>query len=94
MKHRGTIWLIHGFALLHAITTVACQMLDIQDSLLLTALTMALAVILCRWEKLTVDITVATLVLVNILGFLLGSLGCALRRFTGIRFPGAGADGF
>ncbi len=74
MKHRGTIWLIHGFALLHAITTVACQMLDIQDSLLLTALTMALAVILCRWEKLTVDITVATLVLVNILGFLLGSL--------------------
>jgi len=74
MKHRGTIWLIHGFALLHAFTTVACQMLDIQDSLLLTALTMALAVILCRWEKLTVDITVATLVLVNILGFLLGSL--------------------
>lgn len=25
-------------------------------------------------------------------GFLPGSLGCALRRFTGIRVPGAGAE--
>lgn len=75
MKRIGTSWLIHGFALLHMGVTLACTLAGIPDSLLLTALTMALAVLICMRENLTVEITVASLLLVNILGFLLGNFG-------------------
>ena len=74
MKKVSTTWYIHGFALLHAAATVLCSLAGVQDSLVLTALTMALAVIICRRENLTVELTVISLILVNILGFVLGSL--------------------
>ena len=74
MKTIRTHWFIHGFALLHAATTLVCTLAGIHDSLLLTALTMALAVIICLRENLTVEITIISLVLVNILGFTLGDL--------------------
>lgn len=74
MKSISSPWYIHGFALLHAAATVLCSLAGVQDSLVLTALTMALAVILCRKEKLTVELTLISLILVNILGFVLGSL--------------------
>ena len=45
-----------------------------KDSLLLTVLTMTMTILICYREKLTVEITVASIVLVNILGFLLGNL--------------------
>jgi len=74
MKKVSTTWLIHGFALLHALGTISCTLLDVRDSLLLTVLTMTMTVLICYREKLTVEITVASIVLVNILGFLLGNL--------------------
>ena len=74
MKKVSTNWLIHGFALLHALGTISCTLLDVRDSLLLTVLTMTMTVLICYREKLTVEITVASIVLVNILGFLLGNL--------------------
>ena len=75
MKRIGTPWLIHGFALLHMGVTLACTLAGIRDSLFLTALTMALAALICIRENLTVEITVASLLLVNILGFLMGNFG-------------------
>ncbi|MBO4634551.1 MAG: histidine kinase [Bacteroidales bacterium] len=78
MKRVGTSWIIHGFALLHAAVTVLCHWLNFPDSLLLTALTMTLTVIVCLRENLTVEITIASIVLVNIVGFLLGSLGAEI----------------
>ncbi len=78
MKRIGTPWLIHGFALLHMGVTLACTLAGIPDSLLLTALTMTLAILICMRENLTVEITVASLLLVNILGFLLGNFGASL----------------
>ena len=75
MKRIGTPWLIHGFAFLHMAVTLACTLTGVRDSLFLTALTMTLAVLICRREHLTVEITVASLLLVNILGFLLGNFG-------------------
>ena len=54
---------------------MVCTLLDIKDSLFLTALTMALATILCFRENLTVEITVTVLILVNIFGFVLGNVG-------------------
>ena len=74
MKKVSTPWIIHVFALLHAAGTMACTALGVRDSLLLTALTMTMTVIICYKENLTVEITIASTVLVNILGFLLGNV--------------------
>ena len=78
MKKIGISWIIHGFALLHLAATAACLAAGIPDSLILTALTMALAVIICLRENLTVEITIISVLLVNILGFVLGSIGADL----------------
>ena len=75
MKNIHTSWLIHGFAVLHAIATISCTLLGFKDSLLLTLLTMAMTILICYKENLTVEITISSIVLVNILGFLLGNLG-------------------
>ena len=74
MKNVSTSWIIHGFALLHAAANIICLTLGIGDSLILTLLTMAMTVLICYKENLTVEITVSSIVLVNILGFLLGNL--------------------
>lgn len=78
MHRKETSWIIHGFALLHVAVTAICTLAGIQDSLFLTALTMTLATILCFRENLTVEITVTALILVNIIGFVLGTLGAHL----------------
>ena len=78
MKKWNVHALIHGFALLHAATVAVCAWAGIPDTLLLTALTMLMAVVLCYLENLTVDITVMALILVNVLGFLLGNLGAEI----------------
>lgn len=75
MQTNGTGWIIHGFALLHVAVTVLCTSMGIKDALLLTALTMALAVIICFRENLSVEITVTVLILVNVFGFVLGNVG-------------------
>jgi len=78
MLRNPTGWIIHGFALLHVAVTAFCTLLAIPDSLLLTALTMALAVVICFRENLTVEITISAIILVNIVGFVLGSTGALL----------------
>ncbi|MBP5482926.1 MAG: histidine kinase [Bacteroidales bacterium] len=78
MPNKETSWIIHGFALLHVAVTAICTSAGIQDGLFLTALTMTLATILCFREDLTVEITVTALILVNIIGFVLGTLGAHL----------------
>ena len=78
MRIRPIDWIIHGFALLHAATTVLCTLSGMPDSMLLTLLTMALAVLICYRENLTVEITVMALILVNTLGFILGNIGAQI----------------
>ena len=43
MRIRPIDWIIHGFALMHAATTILCTLSGMPDSMLLTLLTMALA---------------------------------------------------
>lgn len=74
MKKVSTTWIIHGFALLHALATITCTLLGVKDSLLLTVLTMTMTTLICYKENLTVEITISAIVLVNILGFLLGNV--------------------
>lgn len=75
MRIKTDHWIIHGFALLHAVVAMLCVAIEMRDSLLLTALTMTLTGILCFRAKLTVEITVTSLILVNIIGFVLGNAG-------------------
>ena len=77
----GTRWIIHGFAALHVVAVVVCAWLGWPDSLLLTALTMALTVTVCYRRNLTVEFTAICVLLVNILGYILGHLGADMFNF-------------
>lgn len=70
MKINNT--LIHGFAVLHALTTVVCYAVGIDDALFLTVWTMAMTVLLCADKRLSVEFTGVLVLLVNIVGFVLG----------------------
>ena len=71
-------WIIHIFALLHAVTALSCRFAGIADELLLTILTMALALIICMQKGLKIEFTAAIVIITNILGFLLGTFGARL----------------
>lgn len=74
MKNLSTTWIIHIFAFLHAAATILFTLAGARDSMMLTLLTMSMTLLLCYEENLTVEITISSIVLVNILGFLLGNL--------------------
>lgn len=78
MKSIKLGWIIHIFALLHAVTALSCRFAGIADELLLTILTMALAVIICMQKGLRIEFTAAIVIITNILGFLLGTFGARL----------------
>ncbi len=75
MKSLGLSWIIHIFALLHAGVALGCRLAGIDDQLFLTILTMALALIICLKKGLKIEFTAIIIIVVNILGFLLGTFG-------------------
>ena len=81
MKRISTAWIIHGFALLHAAVVVLCLAVGIKDSLLLTALTMALTIIICIRRNFTAEFTSISIILVIIVGYVLGNLGARMLDF-------------
>ncbi len=77
-----TSWIIHIFAFLHAAVALGCRAAGFEDELLLTILTMTMALLVCLKRGLNVEFTAASIIVVNILGYLLGNLGAALfQRF-------------
>lgn len=75
-------WIIHVFALLHALVALGCRLSGVDDQLLLTMLTMAMSLIICLRMGLKSEFTAAIIIVVNILGFLLGTLGAyAMQSF-------------
>ena len=50
-------WIIHIFALLHAVTALCCQVYNVDDELLLTVLTMAMILIVCMKKNLSIECT-------------------------------------
>ena len=81
MKRMRTAYLIHGFAVLHAVVTVLCTLAGIPDSLILTLLTMLLTVLICLRRNLAVEFTAICVILVNIVGYVLGSLAAEVFDF-------------
>jgi len=72
MRFSKNTWVIHIFALLHAVVSLSCGLIGIADDLLLTLLTMMLVVIICLRLRLSVIFMALAVVLVNLVGFLLG----------------------
>lgn len=68
-----TQWIIHLFAALHVVTTVVCRSAGIDDELLLTLLTMTMIVIVCLRRSLSLELTAAMVILVNVIGYFLGT---------------------
>ena len=78
MTLRRTPLIIHGFAFLHALVSILCLAGGVSDTVLLTLLTITMTVLLGLRYSLTMEITALTVVLVNIAGFFLGTLGAWL----------------
>ena len=68
-------WTIHIFAILHAVTAVSCRLAGVDDELLLTVLTIAMVLIICFKNKLSIEFTAATVIIGNIIGYLMGNIG-------------------
>jgi len=64
--------LITIFALLHAASTLLCRSLGVDDSIVLTLLTMTLTVMICVRQSLTLEFTAISIILVNIIGYVAG----------------------
>ena len=73
MKKAGVI--IHIFALLHAFVAVGCRLAGVVDELLLTILTMTMTLLLCLIKGRSLEYTAASIIVVNIIGYLLGTAG-------------------
>lgn len=78
MKPVKLAWVIHIFALLHALVALGCRFAGVGDELLLTVLTMALALIICKKKGLSIEFTAAIVIVMNILGYFLGTFGADL----------------
>lgn len=75
MNNAKTHIIIHGFALLHLVICLICQLAGFPDTLILTLATMAMVFVLCLDECLSIEFSAITIVLANILGFILGNIG-------------------
>ncbi len=83
-----TPWIIHLFALLHAAVALICRLSGIEDELLLTILTMTMTLIICLKRELNIEFTAASIIVVNIIGYLMGNLGAQVFQ-TFINSPAA-----
>ena len=70
------MWIIHSFALLHAVVALSCRIAGIEDEL--TILTMAMALLVCFRKNLSIEFTASVIIIVNIIGYLLGTVGAEL----------------
>jgi len=81
LRNIGYPWIVHGFALIHALVSYGCRSAGLDDTLFLTFLTMAMTVIICVKQNLKVESAAVNIIFVNILGF---ALGIGAARFFGL----------
>lgn len=75
MKQFNISGIVHIFAILHAVVALACRLAGVDDELFLTVLTIAMSLIICMKQGIKTEFTIAIVFVVNILGYLIGSLG-------------------
>ena len=71
---------MHLFALLHALVVLVCQWVGVDDALTLTIFTMTMTVILCLKKGMPIDIIAVMVIVVNVVGFVVGTLGAGVIR--------------
>ena len=82
MKRVNIAAIIHIFALLHASVVIFCNYADLEDELMLTVLTMLMTLLICRKEKLNIELTAASVIIANIIGYVMGNIGAnVLEKF-------------
>ena len=72
-RTRASIWMVVVFTVLHALTCVACRSLGVEDTQVLTLLTLAMVFVLCYQGGFKIYFTLVALVLVNVLAYLIGN---------------------
>ena len=78
IKKVGANLIIHIFALLHAIVALWCRTTGVEDELLLTCLTMTMALLICIKKGFNIEFSAASIIIVNIIGYLLGNASATL----------------
>ena len=71
----SSTWIIHIFAFLHLSTALCCRLSGVDDELFLTMLTMAMTLIVCLKKNLSIEFTASMIIVGNIIGYLLGTMG-------------------
>ncbi len=83
MRSLKVFGIIHLFAVLHAAVALLCRLAVINDELVLTLLTIVMIVLICLKRGLNVEFTAASVIVVNVIGYLLGTGGAELiERFV------------
>ncbi len=82
MKALDTPKIIHLFAVIHVAICLVFRAAGLDDSLILTMMTMMMVVLLCMKRSLSVEFTAVCIILVNVLGYLLGIGGAYLFSFV------------
>ena len=77
IKHKSLSlpWIIHIFALLHALTAIFLRWVGGEDEILLTILTITMSLVICYRKNQKIEFTAAVIIVGNILGYLLGNYG-------------------
>ena len=65
-------WIIHGFALLHAVVALGCRLGGLADDMMLTLLTMLMVVLLCLRCRVSGLMMAVSVLAVNLVGVVLG----------------------
>ena len=78
MKRVSTAFIIHIFAILHAAAALTCRIAGFEDELFLTILTMAMVLLLCIRKNVSIEISAASIIVANIIGYLIGNYGAIL----------------
>ncbi|MGM9788479.1 MAG: sensor histidine kinase [Candidatus Cryptobacteroides sp.] len=64
--------LVHIFGILHAALALSCRSLGLSDELALTILTITMAVVISLKKKVVVEFYALSIIIVNVVGYLLG----------------------
>lgn len=73
MRKLRRSYIIHIFAAAHAAVCALCSWQDLPDTTLLTLLTMVMTVMICTRSRIRVEVTAVAIVVVNIVGFVIGT---------------------
>lgn len=80
IKDIKVAWIIHIFALFHAVVTLSCRYAGLNDELLLTVLTMSMILVICMKRWISIEFAAACVIVANVFGYIMGHFGAELLQ--------------